>query len=212
MNAPTSFCRGVFITFNPMKYLYLILFVLTTTFANAQHSTGCQLPLPLFETTQIDNYTILFYNITITQGPTTYLWLFPGGEQDTAHNSIYNFPAPGSYPVSLIATNACGSDTTTLNINVFQQPTAINEVKEMANISMYPNPANTVVTLNLQVEKPVTGIWQIVNMMGQLVYAERISFASVYTKTIDVSMLAKGLYSLIINTEDGVSSSKLVVE
>jgi len=62
-----------------------------------------------------------------TTGATSYQWYFPGGVPDSSadvnpQNICY--PVSGSYPVSLIATNAGGSDTLTLNsyITVYPSP------------------------------------------------------------------------------------------
>lgn len=62
-----------------------------------------------------------------TNIPTTWSWSFPGGQPSTSdvqnpQNVVYS--APGCYPVTLIVTNAYGSDTATINcyINVTPPP------------------------------------------------------------------------------------------
>ncbi|MFN5628371.1 MAG: GEVED domain-containing protein [Bacteroidota bacterium] len=62
-----------------------------------------------------------------TNIPTTWSWSFPGGQPSTSdvqnpQNIVYS--APGCYPVTLIVTNAYGSDTATINcyINVTPPP------------------------------------------------------------------------------------------
>jgi PKD repeat protein len=52
-----------------------------------------------------------------TNSPTAWLWSFPGGtpSSSTQSNPLITYNTPGIYPVTLIATNAGGSDTLTVN-------------------------------------------------------------------------------------------------
>jgi PKD repeat protein len=58
--------------------------------------------------------TVTFTN-TSTGSPTSYAWTFPGGTpaSSTAANPTVTYAAAGTYDVTLIATNAAGSDTET---------------------------------------------------------------------------------------------------
>ena len=51
----------------------------------------------------------------LSQGnPTSWLWTFGDGNTSTAQNPTHVYVSPGTYTVSLTATNAAGSDTITL--------------------------------------------------------------------------------------------------
>jgi hypothetical protein len=68
-----------------------------------------------------------FTNISINA--TSYQWIFDGGTPDTstaANPQNICYDSSGTFSVTLIATNASGTDTLTLNnyITVYQQPTA----------------------------------------------------------------------------------------
>jgi hypothetical protein len=68
-----------------------------------------------------------FTNISLNA--TSYLWLFPGANpsSSTDANPVnICYPAPGTYSVTLIATNPTGSDTLTLNnyMTVYPYPSA----------------------------------------------------------------------------------------
>lgn len=72
--------------------------------------------------------TVTFTNTTT--GGTSYSWTFPGGTPgtSTATNPTVTYNTPGTYNVTLVATNASGSDTElkTAYITVVGAPTAAN--------------------------------------------------------------------------------------
>lgn len=53
-----------------------------------------------------------------TFNPTSWLWSFGDSNTSTLQNPTHTYIAPGTYTVTLIATNAFGSDTTTLSVTV----------------------------------------------------------------------------------------------
>ena len=59
--------------------------------------------------------TVSFFNETGTYGQTTYAWDFDsnGTVDSTAQSPVWAYPAPGTYSVTMSATNGLGSDTTT---------------------------------------------------------------------------------------------------
>jgi PKD repeat protein len=69
-----------------------------------------------------------------TNSPTSWQWLFPGAVPDTStaqNPNMICYSAPGTYDVTLIATNASGSDTLTIT----------------NYITIYPNPPQPVITV-----------------------------------------------------------------
>lgn len=71
-----------------------------------------------------------------TNSPTSWLWTFTGGtpSTSTAQNPTVTYNTPGTYAVSLIATNSSGSDTQTMNgyISVDQTPSASGSVTNVS--------------------------------------------------------------------------------
>lgn len=53
-----------------------------------------------------------------------YLWSFSDGRTDTLASTSISFGTPGSYSVTLTATNECGSDTDVFTFNVVGEPSA----------------------------------------------------------------------------------------
>lgn len=65
-----------------------------------------------------------------TGNPTAWLWDFGDGVHSTAHNPSRIYSSPGTYNVSLTATNATGSDTTVWNNCVTVSPAAYPPVAD----------------------------------------------------------------------------------
>ncbi|MDP4817489.1 MAG: T9SS type A sorting domain-containing protein, partial [Flavobacteriales bacterium] len=89
--------------------------------------------------------------------------------------------------------------------------TSINEYNGVINdLKVFPNPANGIVNIYYNSEKPVTV--EIFNLQGQVVRSVNGLAAGIRTETIAVSDLAKGLY--FVRFTDGVNafSQKLLVD
>lgn len=69
------------------------------------------------------NLTAYFSNTTL--GGVTYLWDFGDGQTSTSPSPVYNYALPGTYTVTLTATNACGNSTCTQNITIQNCPDLI---------------------------------------------------------------------------------------
>ena len=72
-------------------------------------------PTAAFSGTPISGYAPLTVSFTdeSTDGPTSWSWDFGDGGTSTEQNPTYEYTSVGTYTVSLIATNAYGSDTET---------------------------------------------------------------------------------------------------
>ncbi len=79
----------------------------------------------------------------------TYLWDFGDGNTDTTANPpAHVYAEDGSYTVVLIATNDCGSDTSSMQINISTQPIGSLDVDGFCKVSVVyppgdPNNSNT---------------------------------------------------------------------
>ncbi|MEO0899466.1 MAG: PKD domain-containing protein [Bacteroidota bacterium] len=73
-------------------------------------------PTPDFAASTTSGYQWSFANNSVNGN--TYLWLFGDGNSSQVNSPNHDYTALGTYTVTLIATNACGSDTTTQNITV----------------------------------------------------------------------------------------------
>ena len=85
--------------------------------------------------------------------------------------------------------------------------TMTDELKS-TDFVMYPNPARSVVSLQIET---LIGSGQIVitNLYGKQVKTQTLSMG---TNTIDVSTLSKGMYFISTITNEGKTTKKIVVE
>lgn len=77
--------------------------------------TACQKPSAEFAIVQ-NQFTFHFLNQSYQAE--TYQWWFGDGATDTIENPVYEYKTSGTYDVTLVASNGCGSDTITKSIIV----------------------------------------------------------------------------------------------
>lgn len=82
-----------------------------------------------------------------------------------------------------------------------------NVVLESANVTLFPNPANNIITLKIDTSiKDVT----VFNGLGQLVLTKSSNLSE--TNDIDISSLNSGIYVMNINSEDGRITTKKFIK
>ena len=155
-----------------------------------------------------------FYNFcNYTTGASNFTWNF--GDGTPSINGIsptHNYANPGTYTVTLIATNACGADTFSMDITVVSS-TDITENSNIASWNVYPNPTDNQVTIDIQsqIEQDLTIV--IRNTIGQSVLSENQHINSNINRTqFDVSNLKQGIYLIEVITNKGMLSKKLLIQ
>lgn len=166
---------------------------------SAQNDAGCigasvvidveinSFPQASFTALQLDEYTVQFTNTSTGGG--TYTWDFGFGVMSNEVNPEFDFPFDNDWPVSLVAENACGSDTlnelvTVIKTNiqsVFSEPVKLINTWDGFSLE---GGMNSLKAIELRV----------FNLNGQLVFKNE--YTSVGNLFIHVSLnaLAKGLY------------------
>jgi len=160
-------------------------------------------PVAAFDTAFINNGTVSFVNLS--QNATNYQWTFGDGNSSTAANPTHTYLNGGTYFVTLVATNACGSSAYTMSIFVKIVGVGLDETKP-ATFLLYPNPAHEY--LMLQMEQPyplkISG-YRAFGLSGAAVPLT-LNMASLNesgTAMIPVEHLADGLYFLELLSETG---------
>jgi len=92
--------------------------------------TFCQVPVAEFSANPTSGYaplTVIFTDQT-TNNPTSWSWNFGDSGTSTLQNPSHQYTTPGTYTVSLTATNTCGNDPETktgyITVNVCPLPVA----------------------------------------------------------------------------------------
>lgn len=144
----------------------------------------------------------IIYDGSNSVDATAFSWSFPGGTPTTSTASAptITYNTVGTYTAQLIVTNSCGNDT----INYTNIGVGCAGVQEYATTwSAFYNPDQN----QLQVNSPsgtTASTATVVNSLGQVVYTMNVP-AGTSMFLIDMSHVATGMYSLVIEGEQGYS-------
>lgn len=130
-----------------------------------------------------------------------YNWYFGDGSSSIQANPTHNYSTNGSYTVTLIVSNACGSNNYQTNINL---ATGIKNNSIASNINIYPNPNNGQFIIELNSKQSGTASINIINTLGQVIQSSNVNIKTNENKIpINLSGIANGTYHihLIIDNE-----------
>jgi PKD repeat protein len=106
-----------------------------------------------------------------------------------------------------ITLNANNPSATNINMVISPNQVATGMSDDMENMKMfgvYPNPASSLITMELATELPVDAVLSITDLTGRLVYTENITLSSGKQKfTYDLASFENGTYLLQIRTDQG---------
>jgi len=90
---------------------------------------------------------------------------------------------------------------------------ADDESSTINNLTIYPNPSRDVFNISFVSEEKQNLEVRLVNVIGeQLIMEDLKQFIGEYTKEIDLTDKAKGIYFLEIETEHGIINKKLILQ
>ena len=156
-------------------------------------------PASFFTFNQTDN--VITFNNSSSGANSTY-WDFGDGTNSTQLNPVKTYTAIGTYTVSLISDNGCGSDTTRRTVNV-DKVTGITDIDGF-EFSIYPNPASTVATLDFGTQ--VNGDLEVYvyDASGRVVKSYLLSDEA--SVQIELDGLASGIYQVeVLKDGEGVT-------
>lgn len=156
------------------------------------------------------NENELTVNFTNTSTDATiYGWDFGDGSHSLLTNPSHTYAAPGTYTVTLLASNACYSDTTSFTVTVTS--TGITTLNANNSFVVIPTGNEGVYTayMNSSVNEKVTV--KVYNVSGQLVINNAYNSAVGQNNfTLDLSSFANGIYTVQVAGEKEVHTSKVV--
>jgi hypothetical protein len=117
----------------------------------------------------------------------TYQWYFNGAAIPGANSSVYHYTLGGEYTVVVTDTNSC-PDTSAPYIVTGNTGNGITTTYAGDNVSIYPNPATSV----LNIDAPVKVNVAIVSMDGKVLMTAHDA------KAINIVNLTSGLYMIRI--------------
>lgn len=181
---------------------------------SAQNASGCTgtsqivfvevspIPSAMFTYEQLDEDE---FNVQFTYTGSTvdaYFWDFGNGTS-TLQNPIHAFGFDDQWPVTLIVTNDCGSDTITRPVDVIK--TSIAGIPGL-NLQVYPNPASTQLSLNGTALHAETVQFSLYSVNGTLLMRYPLTLNTSFNHPIDISGLASGMYLIRLESDKGSSA------
>ncbi len=178
------------------------------------------------DTTHPGNY--FAYNQSSGTGTLSYLWNFGDGSSSTQAYPFHQYTSPGQYIVCLTVTATSGSLTCTdtycdsssvhriasgFLMNSFQAlpqtPTALKEQQLAASLSVYPNPVENELTIEVQWSQTESLTFTMTDALGKIVVKNTLTSSKTIVNTAD---LDKGIYFLTVSGGDGkaVKTTKLI--
>ncbi len=135
-------------------------------------------------------------------------WTVGGSVIGTGNSFRYNLTKNGSYVVCVKLKDTCNNCDTTLckTITVNCKTLGINTI-ENSNIKIYPNPANSI--LNIQIENAENSSYQMVNILGEVVLSGKLDNA---LNTINTNNLSNAIYILKITNNGNTQSFKIIIQ
>ncbi len=167
------------------------------------------LPAPIADLGFIKtNLTYAFSDFS-AGNPTAWRWTFGDGDTSSLPNPVHTYATGGLYVVTLIITNDCGNDTTTIELN----SVSIDGGLGQASIAIMPMPSHGQFTFEVAGISASSLNVQLIDMNGRTCDNWHFTQTSqVISQSVNASELAKGIYLLRFSTSQGVTSRRIVLE
>ncbi len=146
------------------------------------------------------------YSVAPIFGASAYVWVVPSGAviqsgQGTS-SILVDWGANGGL-ITVTATGTCGNSGTK-TLNVVMNCKVSGAAMPGTEITAYPNPVSTELTLELNAITSGSYHVEMIDLSGRIVYSQEISASTgMNNSIIDVSNFSKGVYTLSVKNNDG---------
>lgn len=170
--------------------------------------TGVQI-IPSFTASQnpvllSNGGTVTFTSGSVAPANSTYSWDFGDGNTSNAQNPTHTYSSTGVYDVSMTISDAAGicSETFDVQVTVLADDTGVEEDELLAGTTLYPNPGQEVLYIELPAGLKEEVQIAVFDMRGQRVEVLTWNVGG-DTEVINVSEWAIGLYVIELQTSTG---------
>lgn len=169
--------------------------------------TVTELPTSDFSLTADGTLVVLNNNAT---NYNSLIWNFGDGTTDNTESPTHDYSMNGDYTITLIVTNECGSDTSSMEVDIDISST--KDISSTMSLQISPNPNKGVFSLSIAGEPSPIIIVKVFDALGQLTLIKEVNFNSgTYRGMLEISK-APGIYWLEINNKGKISGQKILVE
>jgi bacillolysin len=142
----------------------------------------------------------------------TYHWDFGDGVTSSLQNPTHAYTANGTYDVTLVVTNVCGSDSVTFPVEITMIGFGINSLENYYSINVYPNPSKGSFYLDIQTTINSDLNYRVYDLLGNIVKSGMLKNAGNKSKTlIHMESDQKGIYMLRIWNNDINKVKKIII-
>lgn len=145
-----------------------------------------------------------------TDNPNSTIWTFGDGSSDSVPNPSHTYASNGIYTVTLLASNACGTDSSTQMLEV---PCLVGQPEPASTAwTIFPNPNNG--RFQIRADIPLTGLAQlrIWSLEGRLIrHAEIAGNGTHFSTEVDLRQEGAGIYLIRLDAPEGSWSAKVQV-
>jgi len=151
----------------------------------------------------INNYTLSFENLS--QNADSFLWDFGDAYTSTEINPQHTYTDANNYVVSLTSYKHACPQTVIKNITI----TSVDNSNNKPNISLFPNPGNGEIKLNLYNTTDVFNI-KIYNQLGELIYLKNEINRNNNFITINIDKFKNGIYYINLFSDTKIRNFKYI--
>ncbi len=199
--------------------------VYSVTVTNANNCSATQqvfvnvYPTPSVDFYLPDTYYVNQY-LSVTPDVTPYaqsvFWDFgpsavPNPTASGLGQQIFAYPDTGLYSVTLIASNGHCKDSLTRTIVIIQVPNNLQSLDNLAEIKLFPNPTQGMLTLYLKLKEGDADIsWTLYDLQGKKILEKSPRKSAELRETLDLSRNPDGVYLLYLRIGEETFRYKIV--
>ena len=138
---------------------------------------------------------------------TNYQWYRNGTSIIGANSQSYAPTINANYSVEVIDQLGCHTESDAFTFNI-----GLDEFNNAVSFKLYPNPAATEVTIELETRTAPEANLIITNAVGQLVNSRKLEKTTKLIETVDLSKLPSGMYTISVRGDNISVSQKLLIK
>ncbi len=166
------------------------------------------LPLAAFSDSLLNGQTFGFNNLS--QNGVAYFWDFGDGNSSSLVQPTHTYTLNGNYTISLVTTNACGSDTAFSMVNISN--VGLEKDLQGLQLGISPNPNQGIFSLWVEGDRQGNIEVALIDVTGKSLQHQAFYFpGGAYQHQITAENVARGVYLLRIHLEGETVYRKVVI-